>query len=134
MARPEVETAVQLRAVDPVPLWPDLASQPADPTGAVGGATEVKRGANGAMRVPRSAWVGAAAATAPDPALPRAPAWRCLGWHVGGRRGWRPVRGGVGRTHSHGPMAGGVRWWRCCTRRKPAVVTGLSAVVAGRQW
>lgn len=28
MARPEVETAVQLGAVDPVPLWPDLASRP----------------------------------------------------------------------------------------------------------
>uniref|UniRef100_A0A0E0DFT2 Uncharacterized protein n=1 Tax=Oryza meridionalis TaxID=40149 RepID=A0A0E0DFT2_9ORYZ len=78
MARPEVGTAVRLGAADPASLWPNLASLPTDPIGAVGGACvcpagvaggetggamDAERMAGGAMRAPagKAAWRGGGA-------------------------------------------------------------------------
>uniref|UniRef100_A0A0E0Q9E6 Uncharacterized protein n=1 Tax=Oryza rufipogon TaxID=4529 RepID=A0A0E0Q9E6_ORYRU len=56
MARPEVETAVQLGAVDPVPLWPDLASRPTSTFDRRGGRRD--RGESGGERCDACAPVG----------------------------------------------------------------------------
>uniref|UniRef100_A0A0E0RHZ4 Uncharacterized protein n=1 Tax=Oryza rufipogon TaxID=4529 RepID=A0A0E0RHZ4_ORYRU len=91
MARPEVETAVRLGAADPAPLWPDLASPPVDPVGAVGGATKAERAASGACVCPAGAaggeMGGATDAERVAGSATQAPAGK-VAWRGGGGAGW----------------------------------------------